>query len=95
MFKKMYFSKNDTDVCNENPLSVRLQEGKHNFNVNSSEPNKSDVYKCNVNSNQEIIGKNICLLDINNNERKNCPSGWSYTGKFDSEQNVNICCKNT
>jgi len=94
--KKMYFSSElDSSVCNENPLSVRLQEGRSNFNTNTLDQSKSDIYKCNVNSSQEIIGKKICLLDVNNNERKNCPAGWSYTGKFDSEQNVNICCKNS
>ena len=55
------------------------------------------MYKCNINSSEDLTDRKICLLDRNDGDT--CPQGWNYSGKFNSEnyngQNINICCKNT
>jgi hypothetical protein len=101
---KFYFSNKGGDNCkNSTKLNdVFLQDGLNNFNRNnindgSGDYMSSDLYKCDINTSDDISEKRICLLD--KNDRENCSQGWDYTGKFDSEkyngQNINICCKNT
>ena len=55
------------------------------------------MYKCNINSSEDLTDRKICLLD--KDDRNKCPQGWIIQGKFNSEnyngQNINICCKNT
>ena len=82
--------------------NVVLQDGINNFNrVNNTDGSGdyagSEIYKCNVQTSDDLSERKICLLD--RNDRNNCPQGWNYSGKFYSEnyggQNINICCKNT
>ncbi len=102
---KFYFSDNNTDSCNNGSKlrNVILQDGRNNFNrVNNSDGSgdyaSSEIFKCQVNTADDLSNKKVCLLDKNNSD-DNCPSGWNLTGKFDSSeyngQNINICCKNT
>ena len=66
-------------------------------NQKQGDYDSSEMYKCDINNSDDITDRKICLLD--KNDRDNCPQGWDFTGKFDSEtyngQSINICCKNT
>ena len=101
---KFYFSSKNSDECTNGQKleNVVLQDGINNFNrVNNTDGSGdyagSEIYKCNVQTSDDLSERKICLLD--RNDRNNCPQGWNYSGKFDSEnyggQNINICCKNT
>ena len=100
---KFYFSNKSTDRCsNVTKLNnVILQDGMNNYNRKNKDDGSGDyvsseIYKCDVNTQNDISDNRICLLD--KNDRNNCPKGWDYNGKFDGDkyngQNINICCKN-
>tara|TARA_X000000950_G_C13905584_1_gene656677 strand:- start:2252 stop:4021 length:1770 start_codon:yes stop_codon:yes gene_type:complete len=101
---KFYFSNKNSNLCTNGTKlnNVVLQNGMNNFNRKnkddgSGDYHSSEMYKCDINNSDDITDRKICLLD--KNDRDNCPQGWDFTGKFDSEtyngQSINICCKNT
>ena len=70
-------------------LELELIEDKANFEKDSGK-SKLPLYK--IENNSSIQNKNLCLIDINNKNKK-CPEGWTHTAT--TIRGYNVCCKNT
>ena len=68
---------------------LELIEDKANFKKLSG---KSQLPLYKIENNSSIQNKNLCLIDINNKNKK-CPEGWTHTAR--TIRGYNVCCKNT
>jgi hypothetical protein len=76
---------------------IKLSSGISNFETSNDSDFSSKLVKRPVTTNQDLENKKVCLLNVNNNRRELCPTGWQFSGQLDSDtynnQNIKLCCR--